>query len=57
MTYNSLIKRKPIVVVELRTYMLLAYAKAMSTDMTPQQKMQVAKLTTILKIQHSIKED
>lgn len=36
-------------------YMLLAYAKSDSTDMTPDQKRQVSKLTTILKELHTAK--
>lgn len=38
-------------------YMLLAYAKADSTDMTPDQKRQVSKLTGILKELHALKGD
>lgn len=36
-------------------YMLLAYAKAASTDLTPDQKRQVTKLTLLLKERHSVK--
>ncbi|TEA79182.1 type II toxin-antitoxin system RelE/ParE family toxin [Allopusillimonas ginsengisoli] len=38
-------------------YLLLAYAKAASTDLTPDQKRQVAKLTGLLKEQHGPKGD
>lgn len=38
-------------------YMLPAYAKSMSVDLTPEQKRQVTKLTTLLKEQHSVKGD
>lgn len=38
-------------------YMLLAYTKATNTDLTPQQKRQVTKLTAQLKELHSIKGD
>lgn len=36
-------------------YMLLAYAKAASIDLTPDQKRQVARLTGLLKARHSAK--
>jgi hypothetical protein len=38
-------------------YMLLAYAKAASVDMTPDQKRQVRKLTAALKDHHAVKGD
>lgn len=38
-------------------YMLLAYAKAVSTDLTLDQKQQVRKLTVLLKERHSVKGD
>lgn len=38
-------------------YMLLAYAKAASVDMTPDQKRQVTKLTAALKDHHAVKGD
>lgn len=43
--------------VDAPIYMLLAYAKAASTDLTPDQKRQVTKLTALLKEQHSRKGD
>ena len=36
-------------------YLLLAYAKAARTDMTPEQKRQVSDLTAILKKHHAVK--
>jgi len=38
-------------------YLLLAYAKAARTDMTPDQKRQVSELTAILKKHHAVKGD
>jgi acetolactate synthase regulatory subunit len=38
-------------------YMLLAYAKAASIDMTQDQKRQVTKLTAALKKHHAVKGD
>lgn len=38
-------------------YLLLAYAKATSVDMTPDQKRQVTKLTSLLKEIHAVKGD
>src|SRR5690625_4810921 len=38
-------------------YLLLAYAKAVSTDLGPKQKQQVRKLTMSLKEQHGVKGD
>ena len=38
-------------------YLLLAYAKAARSDMTPDQKRQVSDLTAILKKHHAVKGD
>lgn len=43
--------------IDAPIYMLMAYAKANRTDLTPDQKRQVSKLTAILKAQHVVKGD
>lgn len=43
--------------VDAPIYMLLAYTKAASVDLTPDQKRQVTKLTAMLKEHHSVNGD